>query len=770
MILSGTLLTPTGEPYKNAHIWLTALGTSLSILKHTPSVFKTDNEGDYSIDVPFGTFSVVVSSGATHLQTVGNIDIDEDTVATSINELLLLSEPVSSNPMIKDYISSVANEVDPTKGANLVGYRNSSVYLRLSDFISAHDFTGTDSEAIAAAGAYCFTNRKQLQLDRDVTIPSLATPIDLMCGFRQQPGVTININNAGIINGLFRFKTAQTGTVITGIGGLTEGSTKLTGLPATPPGSWLLIESTEELIKDTSAGAYLKKEVVVIADILGGLASPLNTTYTTPTITLFAPESSLVVEGLSIKGDGVEITNSSNNLVEVYRRSTKIDGVTISGVPNQGSQVVFTQAVMCSLKDPIITGHTTGNGYGVLAFMTENLSIENPNISNCRHAYAARHDKNTMIVGGSMSEIIDSHWGQNMIIIGCNIIGQIQYAGRDLSVTGCQQTPKDYCIRIRNTSPELKGKVIYTGNTVNVDSTVMAGTHFAYITSGLSSGTFVFGRNLAQPNLVVIKQNHLNIINTPTNITYSRMLTAQGFGYSLPTKYEIEGNTRTDYTKTIDILAGFVKADNVDFTVNPSVRVRNEDNCRVSITSQNTLPEVGKGFALNFRDLTGFIMFASPNTLVDSKLRDVSCAGWALPTAGSQSNIDNGKLNQSNMTFTGAVPVEYSRIMNGEIFFKSLANGTASYFKPSKEFGHISVITQNSLQWSGMAGYDVQASGAFNNTIFNGASFATTTGTLTGTTGVSGNLTVSAAVDGKVYIENRAGAALTIQIKELNMS
>ena len=654
-------------------------------------------------------------------------------------------------------------------GAQLSGYRNSTVYDKLSDFVSVSDFPGTDVAAIVAAAAHCNTNKKQLLIDRDLTITSLATPIDILCSVKQQPGTTINISNAGIVSGLFRFKTAQTGTVIIGVGGLTDGSTKLTGLPAAPAGSWLLIESTEELIKDTSAGFYVKQEIATIADILGGLKSPLTTTYTvTPTVTLFAPETPLAVEGLTIKGNDVEISNTSHNLIEVYRRSARVSGLNISGVPNQGSQIKFNQTPVCTLKDPSIVGHTAGNGYGVLSFMTENLAIENPDVSNCRHAYAARHDKNTSIIGGAMSEIIDSHYGYNLIVRDCSVIGQVQYAGRDLSITGCEHTPKDYCIRIRNTSPELKGKVIYEGNTVNVDSTVMAGTHFAFITSGLSSGTFTFGRNLAQPNLVSIKNNPMNIISMPTNITYARMLTSQGFTYSLPTRYEIEGNVREDYTKTIDILTGFVKADNVDFTANPSVYVRYEKNCRISVTSQNTAADVGKGFALDLHDLSSFILFMNPNTLVDSKLTDVNCSGWALPSGGAQSNVDNGRLIQRGMSFSGAVPVEISRLMSGEIFFRSLPDDTASYFRPGKEFGHLSVVSQSSLQWSGIAGYDVQATGAFNNTIFNGTSFATTTGVLAGTTGTDGNLTISPAIDGKIYVENRAGAGLTLQIKEMN--
>jgi hypothetical protein len=654
-------------------------------------------------------------------------------------------------------------------GLALLGYRNQTAYVKLSDFIAVHDFSGTDAAAITAAGAYCLTNKKELRLDRDVTIPSLASPIELKCSFRQQPGTTINIANAGIANGLFKFTTNQAGTVITGVGGLTEGSTKLTGLPATPPGSWLLIQSTEELIKDTSAGSYVKQEVATIADTLGGLVAPLNTTYTvTPTITLFTPEPRLTVKGLSIQGDGVTITNTSHNLIEAYRRSVDFDKPFVSGVPNNGAQIKFNQTVGCEVNTPDISGGTGGNGYGILAFMTEGLEINNPKIKNCRHAYSARHDKNTTITGGSMSEIVDSHWGQNLIVTGCNIIGQVQYAGRDLTFKNNHITPKDYVVRIRNTSPELKGRVTIEGNTIDLDSTVMAGTHFAYLVSGLSSGTFTFGRNLAQPSLVSIKGNILNVISMPTNITYARMLTSQGFTYSLPTRFEIEGNTRTDYTKVIDILTGFVKADNVDFTVNPSIFVRGEKNCRISVTSQNTAADLGKGFVLDLHDLSSFVLFMNPNTIVDSRLTDVACSGWALPSGGAQSNVDNGRLIQRGMAFAGAVPVEFSRIMSGEIFFKSLPDDSASYFRPGKEFGHLSIVSQSSLQWSGIAGYDVQAGGAFNNTIFNGTSFATTTGVLAGTTGADGNLTASPAIDGRVYIENRAGAALTLQIKEMN--
>ena len=655
-------------------------------------------------------------------------------------------------------------------GAGLVGYLEEDVAAKLSDFKSISDFAGaSDAAKIVAAEAYCVTNGKTLRIDRNLSISNLVAPIPLRCDLYQQHGTAISLDNATTPLGLFKFTTVQSGTNLVGVGGLAEGSTRLTGVGTTVPGSWVDITSSEELIKDTSAGQYFKQEIAVFVDTSGGLSCPLAHTYSAPTVTLYARERDLLAEGLNIVGSGVELTDGNATIVAAEKRGIRLVNPRIVGTPCQGSQISLTAVPRWEVRSPELEGSPNGNGYGVLAFRTDNGLIEDPNIYNCRHGYAARHDKNTTIRGsGRVAEIIDSHYGYNLSVDGIELIGQVQYAGRDISVTNCQQTPKDYCIRIRNTSPELKGKVIYEGNTVNVDPTRMAGTHFAYITSGLSSGTFVFGRNLKQPDLVSIKGNHLNLIGTPTNISYARMLTATGFEYDLPTRFEIEGNTRTDYAKTIDLLAGYVKADNVAFSRNPVVYCRGEENCRVSVTSNNTVARLGEGYALDLHELKSFILFMNTNAIVDSRLDNIDAAGWALPAGGAQAQVDNGRLRQRGMALSGAVPVEISLIMSGEIFFKSMPDDTASYFRPGKDFGHLSVVTQNSLAWSGMMAYDVQTSGAFNLTVNAGANFATTTGVLGGTTGADTFLTLSAATDQKVYVENRAGAALTIQIKELS--
>ena len=51
-----------------------------------------------------------------------------------------------------------------------------------------------------------------------------------------------------------------------------------------------------------------------------------------------------------------------------------------------------------------------------------------------------------------------------------------------------------------------------------------------------------------------------------------------------------------------------------------------------------------------------------------------------------------------------------------------------------------------------------------------GISLAATTGILTGTTGVDGKITISPAVDGKIYVENRAGSTQTVTITVLSQA
>jgi hypothetical protein len=91
---------PTGQPFKNAFVKLVAKSTSEQVLKTASSGFSTDEDGEYSIDCPFGSYSVVLygSNGNT---TIGGFTIDAETTETSINELVILGETATSNPLVQ---------------------------------------------------------------------------------------------------------------------------------------------------------------------------------------------------------------------------------------------------------------------------------------------------------------------------------------------------------------------------------------------------------------------------------------------------------------------------------------------------------------------------------------------------------------------------------------------------------------------------------------------------------------------------------------------
>jgi hypothetical protein len=101
MVLSGILLTPTGQPLKKSYVKLIAKTTSEQVLQGTVSWFTTDEDGAYSVDCPFGTYSVVVVK-TTGTIVIGVIVIDEDTTETNINDLVLLGQTAADNSILQE--------------------------------------------------------------------------------------------------------------------------------------------------------------------------------------------------------------------------------------------------------------------------------------------------------------------------------------------------------------------------------------------------------------------------------------------------------------------------------------------------------------------------------------------------------------------------------------------------------------------------------------------------------------------------------------------
>lgn len=142
MLLSGTLLTPTGQPMRLSVIKLVARETSLDVLMSVGAEFKTDSEGGYEVDCPIGRYQVVVYTGSSY-GLIGGITINSDTTPTSINELLILEQTaIPDNPILVEIQQAVSDAEAAAESAeqsaasigadNLSGWANSQTFQLVS--------------------------------------------------------------------------------------------------------------------------------------------------------------------------------------------------------------------------------------------------------------------------------------------------------------------------------------------------------------------------------------------------------------------------------------------------------------------------------------------------------------------------------------------------------------------------------------------------------------------------------------------------------------
>ena len=93
MIISGKLLTPTGEPLAGARLRLTATATFPEVLKFSAQEVVVDQLGEYSIDVPVGRYRVDIwEKSSRGFVNVGIIEVSSSTTASDINTLLMVNQ------------------------------------------------------------------------------------------------------------------------------------------------------------------------------------------------------------------------------------------------------------------------------------------------------------------------------------------------------------------------------------------------------------------------------------------------------------------------------------------------------------------------------------------------------------------------------------------------------------------------------------------------------------------------------------------------------
>lgn len=153
MILSGILLTPTGEPYKNSSVRITANNTSPSVLMFVQKDFKTDVDGAYSVDVPNGWYHVsVFSLEYRSYVNIGNIEVTDLTTETTINTLLMIGQTAGSDPLVAQVAADAASALASKNAAavSATNAANSAIASQTSATNSANSATSSSTSATTA--------------------------------------------------------------------------------------------------------------------------------------------------------------------------------------------------------------------------------------------------------------------------------------------------------------------------------------------------------------------------------------------------------------------------------------------------------------------------------------------------------------------------------------------------------------------------------------------------------------------------------------------
>lgn len=112
MVISGILLTPDNQPWRNQDVRITSVLTSPSVLQSTEGDLRTDANGAYTVTVPNGKYRISVlspKSGRGYVD-IGILTVDEDTPDATLNQLMMAQATVvPRDPLINEMLQIIAD-------------------------------------------------------------------------------------------------------------------------------------------------------------------------------------------------------------------------------------------------------------------------------------------------------------------------------------------------------------------------------------------------------------------------------------------------------------------------------------------------------------------------------------------------------------------------------------------------------------------------------------------------------------------------------------
>lgn len=439
-----------------------------------------------------------------------------------------------------DNLNYVVQDLSGPDGASLIGRGVGTVESALDDIESLSLVLKAKSDGTDQTTVVQDFFARVLAEDRSWTIP----PGDYVIN----PTSPIVIKTSGVCNGRFLVpKSNQTfrfdilrdvaGTVIpTGSWtALQRGTTNANALNAV--GKNLFISSTEVLIERIGSGGapYLKQEFIR-CPLPGGIFSTAivrNYNFNTSlTVTAHTPSKPISIKTLSVlltgASGGVE---SNRGTIVVTRDNVVLEQPSVINADPAQPRPVAIEVSYCAdvtLNQPHVRGFNyNGLGYGIINGTTIGLTVNQPVLEDCRHAYTGAFTVDVVLNGGTYSRIIDDHWTDRFTANDCKVYAQqgasaFEFAGDDVTINNPQQFGGRSCLGIRVDTPSLGGKVIIKNPRIQTRGEVGAFHLFGFSSPG-GPGPIGFGytNKPRLPDLVVIEDAR---IDSDTAVVYGAYL------------------------------------------------------------------------------------------------------------------------------------------------------------------------------------------------------------------------------------------------------
>lgn len=297
----------------------------------------------------------------------------------------------------------------------------------------------------------------------------------------------------------------------TSLGGLTKGSTSLTGTGGVR--GTIELVSTEELIRRDISGAptYTKRETSVLSPD-GRISPPLYATYSTPaslTAYVYPYEEPITVDGIKCRLRGTSGSFPHDHLVQVKRDNVTLNAPAATNATGLNAISAFRvqSCTGVTINSPRAAGFENAtDGYGVAIYQSAVVTINDPVLVQCRHGITGAYNKQINVNRGN-SRVIDQHWCDGLTIDGTVINAApggaaCYYAGANAAVRNATILGGRTIFGVRIDTPECAGSVVI--DKVNWTPGAGEATLWAVGYSSTQDSTFNWGRTLESPDSLIV--------------------------------------------------------------------------------------------------------------------------------------------------------------------------------------------------------------------------------------------------------------------------